>query len=115
MVLITNTYTKGIFLLYFYSLFCSDEQTNTDGIWYDGKTRRLWGHIEDTTLEWWDGVKSKILLEKPNYIQVPLQKDILKGRIAEKGLIEWADGAVWRLGSFIGIDIEISHQNCLLW
>ena len=80
-------------------LFCSDEQTNIDGIWYDGKTNRHWGHIENTTLEWWDGVKSRIILEKPNYILLPLRKVILKGRISGKGLIEWEDGAVWRLGN----------------
>ena len=54
-------------------------------------------------------MKSKIILEKPNYIQLPLQKVILNGRIAGKGLIEWADGAVWRLGNFFGNDIEVSH------
>ena len=56
-------------------------------------------------------MKSKIILEKPNCIQVPLQKVILKGRIAKRGLIEWADGAVWRLGTVFGIDIENSHQK----
>ena len=76
----------------------SKEQTNLDGIWYDGKTNRLWGQIKHTTIQWWDGMKSKIILEKPNHISLPLQKVILKGRITSKGLIDWDDGSVWRLG-----------------
>ena len=77
----------------------SKEQTNPDGIWYDGKTNRLWGKIKNTTIQWWDGMKSKIILEQPNHISLPLQKVILKGRITSKGLIDWEDGSVWRLGN----------------
>ena len=84
---------------YFYVLIYLDKHTSPDGIWYDGKTNRHWGHIENTTLEWWDGVKSKIILEKPNYILLPLQKGMLKGHITGKGLIEWEDRAIWRLGN----------------
>ena len=46
-------------------------------------------------------MKSKIILEQPNYIILPLQKVILKGRITSKGLIDWEDGSVWRLGNAI--------------
>ena len=46
-------------------------------------------------------MKSKIILEQPNYIILPLQKVILKGRITSKGLIDWNDGSVWRLGNAI--------------
>ena len=74
---------------------------NPDGIWYDGKTNRLWGKIKHTTIQWWDGMKSKIILEQPNHILLPLQKVILKGRITGKGLIDWEDGSVWRLGNAI--------------
>ena len=84
-----------------YSFFFSDKQINPDGIWYDGKTNRLWGKIKNTTIQWWDGMKSKIILEQPNYIILPLQKVILKGRITSKGLIDWKDGSVWRLGNAI--------------
>ena len=76
-------------------MLCSDKK-NPDGIWYDGKTLRLWGQIDNTTLQWWDGVKSKVILEQPNYIMLPLQNGNLKGRIGRKGLIEWEDGAIWR-------------------
>ena len=85
--------------LHFNLLPCSDERTNPDGVWYDGKTGRLWGQIKNSTLQWWDGIKSKIVLEKPDSIHLPLRKGVLKGRITEKGLIEWEDGAIWRLGN----------------
>ena len=44
-------------------------------------------------------MKSKIILEQPNHIILPLKKVILKGRITGKGLIDWEDGAVWRQGN----------------
>ena len=81
-----------------YSFF-SDKQINPDGIWYDGKTNRLWGEIKNTTLQWWDGIKSRIILNKPNHIILPLANVILKGLITRNGIIEWEDGAFWRLGN----------------
>ena len=46
-------------------------------------------------------MKSSIILEQPNNILLPLQKATLKGRITSKGLIDWNDGSVWRLGNAI--------------
>lgn len=88
-----------MYFYYFYVLICLDKQTNPDGIWYDGKTNRLWGQIKNTTLQWWDGIKSKIVLKKPNHIILPLQKTILDGRITRNGLIEWKGRGIWRLGN----------------
>ena len=46
-------------------------------------------------------MKSKIILEQPNHILLPLQKLTLKGHVTGKGLIDWEDGSVWRLGNAI--------------
>ena len=55
-------------------------------------------------------MKSKIILEKPNHILLPLQKVILKGRITSKGLIVWDVGSAWRLGNAINKSLQnIDH------
>ena len=68
-----------------------------EGTWYDGKTGRLWGHINGTTLLWWDGVQSKIIMDSPNVFRLPLKNVTLTGSVIGQDMIHWSDGSKWTL------------------